>query len=460
MSQTLLLLRSATAGHVPAVLLSGQVAINEADGLLFFRGADGSVKSISLLLASVGLTGTPTAPTAALGTNTTQIATMAALAAMRNDLVNGAGAALDQFNEFAAALGNDPAFATTIMNALAKRVRVDLDQAFSAAEMVQARSNIYAATFDALGQNALQINGDMEVSQELGTTGMTLAPGSAVYILDMWRSNYTNAAAVVTSAQIAAASFPAALPSYLFGLQIKATTALSSLANGDVAIFTTRIEGYRFARMGWGTAAAKSLSYAFQFYSTAAGVASVRLRNLSNSRAFYQEFNVAVGWNLVKNTIPGDISGTWSTDNTAILNFDVVVAGKDAVPVAPGAWGSSLVTQTTNSTNLLATNNNLCILTGVILLPGADLPSSSGVRLLARPYSEELRLCRRYWQSYSIIVESPALAQSHILPVAMRTAPTITGGGTGFATTVNDGNSVTCSQTTRGAQTLVLNARL
>jgi hypothetical protein len=70
-------------------------------------------------LASPALTGVPTAPTAALGTNTTQIATMAAVQAAIANLLDSAPGALDTLNELAAALGDDPNFATTVTNALA-----------------------------------------------------------------------------------------------------------------------------------------------------------------------------------------------------------------------------------------------------------------------------------------------------------------------------------------------------
>jgi hypothetical protein len=74
------------------------------------------------VLASPAFTGVPTAPTAALGTNTTQIATMAAVLAAINDLINGAPGALDTIQELAASLGNDPNFATTVINGLATKL--------------------------------------------------------------------------------------------------------------------------------------------------------------------------------------------------------------------------------------------------------------------------------------------------------------------------------------------------
>lgn len=70
-------------------------------------------------LNSPSLTGTPTAPTPALGTNTNQVATMAAIQAAIADLVASSPAALNTLNELATALGNDPNFATNMTTALA-----------------------------------------------------------------------------------------------------------------------------------------------------------------------------------------------------------------------------------------------------------------------------------------------------------------------------------------------------
>lgn len=67
------------------------------------------------------LTGTPTAPTASAGTNTTQISTTAFVQAAISALVASSPSALDTLNELAAALGNDANFATTVTNALAAK---------------------------------------------------------------------------------------------------------------------------------------------------------------------------------------------------------------------------------------------------------------------------------------------------------------------------------------------------
>ena len=68
-----------------------------------------------------------------------------------SDLVGGAGAALDTLNELAAALGNDPSFATTIATQIANRVRFDDVQVLTAPQKAQACDNIGAASLVVTG---------------------------------------------------------------------------------------------------------------------------------------------------------------------------------------------------------------------------------------------------------------------------------------------------------------------
>ncbi|WP_050577085.1 phage tail-collar fiber domain-containing protein [Pseudomonas parafulva] len=72
-------------------------------------------------LASPALTGTPTAPTAPKGTKTAQIANTAFVQDAIAALINASPAALDTLSELATALGNDPNFSTTMVNELAKK---------------------------------------------------------------------------------------------------------------------------------------------------------------------------------------------------------------------------------------------------------------------------------------------------------------------------------------------------
>jgi len=76
-------------------------------------------------LESPAFSGDPTAPTQVPGNNTTRIATTEFVATAIANLIASSPAALDTLNELAAALGNDPNFATTVTNALAAKAPLD-----------------------------------------------------------------------------------------------------------------------------------------------------------------------------------------------------------------------------------------------------------------------------------------------------------------------------------------------
>ncbi|EPT7402972.1 prophage tail fiber N-terminal domain-containing protein [Salmonella enterica subsp. enterica serovar Newport] len=76
-------------------------------------------------LDSPALTGTPTAPTPEITAAGLEIATAAFVAAKVAQLVGSAPEALDTLKELADALGNDPNFATTVLNKLAGKQPLD-----------------------------------------------------------------------------------------------------------------------------------------------------------------------------------------------------------------------------------------------------------------------------------------------------------------------------------------------
>jgi len=58
------------------------------------------------------------------------------------NLINSAPGTLDTLDEIAAALGDDPNFATTLTTELAARLRFDAAQTLTAAEMTQGQTNL------------------------------------------------------------------------------------------------------------------------------------------------------------------------------------------------------------------------------------------------------------------------------------------------------------------------------
>lgn len=89
----------------------------------------------------------------------------AAKAALKNELVDGAGAALDTLNELADALNNDPNFAATIATEIANRVRYDAVQTLTEPQKAQARANIGAQAASDVGDTDRDFVGDYNTAK-------------------------------------------------------------------------------------------------------------------------------------------------------------------------------------------------------------------------------------------------------------------------------------------------------
>ena len=149
-------------------------------------------------LASPGLTGKPTAPTAAQTANDTQLATTAFVKAALAALVASSPEALDTLNELAAALGNDPNFATTMTNALAGKQPLDSTLTALSGKSVAALLNYLglkeAAKRD-VGTGANQLPDMSSFASDLRATGIQRLPGGLIF---QWGSGGPDGAGVST----------------------------------------------------------------------------------------------------------------------------------------------------------------------------------------------------------------------------------------------------------------------
>lgn len=97
--------------------------VSEVDYFLSLK-ANSTDLTLKADIASPVFTGIPTAPTAIAGTNTTQVATTAFVRTEVANVVDAAPSTLDTLNELAAALGDDPNFATTVTNSIASKQKL------------------------------------------------------------------------------------------------------------------------------------------------------------------------------------------------------------------------------------------------------------------------------------------------------------------------------------------------
>ncbi|WP_169782775.1 phage tail protein [Escherichia coli] len=174
-------------------------------------------------LSSPALTGTPTAPTAAQSVNNTQIATTAFVKSAIAAMVGSAPAALDTLNELAAALGNDPNFATTMLNALSGKQPLD-----NTLTNLSGKDVAGLLTYLGLGE-AAKLGAAVGVT---GNTGRILIPaligGVEQNIIFQWVSGFLS-----DSTGVATVTLPMAFPNALLHATAIDSGASASSWNGS-----------------------------------------------------------------------------------------------------------------------------------------------------------------------------------------------------------------------------------
>lgn len=319
-------------------------------------------------------------------------------------------------------------------------IAIEEDNTFSDAQKAQARKNITASPFDAMRWNGLQINGAMEVSQEKGVASGALGNGNIYYAADQFF--VANIGSQVLAAQNVADA-PAGLSR---SFRIAVTTANAALAAGDTTHIRTKIEGYRCARLGFGAAGAKSLSIGFWAKANRTGIYTGCVRNGAGNRSYPFTYTISASntWEFKAVTIPGDTTGAWLVDNGIGIDICWTMAGGSSNLGAPGAWVAAGYQGATGQVNGVAATTDTFQLTGVVVLPGTELPPASQLSQVLRPFDDELNLCKRYWRkSYDYLHaagtatnlsllywQAPAITGPRVEHVSfhpeMRTTPTVT----------------------------------
>lgn len=274
-------------------------------------------------------------------------------------------------------------------------ISVSADNSFTATEQAQARKNVYAAPFDALAYNGMQLNGSMEVSQENVTTAVTVSTGEDKNTVDCFRVK-TSGAAVISAVQDTASS----PDGFRASLKCTFSTADASLAAGDHSIIYSKIEGYRVSRLGFGAANAQSVSIGFWVRSSKTGTYHVALRNDASDRSYVVAYTIisADTWEFKTVTFTGDTSGTWQKTTSAGLHVIWAMASGSTFQTTAGAWQAGNFFSVSGMANAGDTTNATFYLTGVIVLPGIELPTSTRSALIMRPLTDEIEVCQRYYE--------------------------------------------------------------
>jgi len=171
-------------------------------------------------LASPALTGTPTAPTAVAGTNTTQIATTSFVSTAVANLVDAAPATLDTLNELAAALGDDPNFATTVSTSLGTKAPL----------ASPALTGTPTAPTAAVGTNTTQLATTAFVNSEIANDAPTKTGGGAS---GTWGINITGSSGSTTGNAATATALATARTISLTG-DVSGSASFDGSANASI----------------------------------------------------------------------------------------------------------------------------------------------------------------------------------------------------------------------------------
>jgi hypothetical protein len=232
------------------------------------------------------------------------------------------------------------------------------------------------------------INGAMIVSQENGSTALT---ATGTYPVDRFNQEFVLGTGTASVAQVASPT-PSGSPNRV---RVTVTAAQAAMTTTQHFQILQSIEGLRIAGLMFGSATAKTVVARFGVRAPA-GTYGVSLAGSgSNNRLYVAEFTVASGeadTDVVKSVvIPGDVAGTWLTDNTKVLSLHFCMGTGPTYQGTAGVWGTTNILGTSNQFNLFGTNGNIFELFDVGLYEGSVAPP-----FVVPDYASELALCKRY----------------------------------------------------------------
>ena len=265
------------------------------------------------------------------------------------------------------------------------------------------------------------INGNMVIDQR--NAGASLTPTDGAYSLDRWQALAAVASKYTIQQNAGAVTPPAGFTNYL------GVTSLSAYSVGSSEYFGLRqsIEGFNTSDLGWGTASAQAVTLSFWVRSSLTGNFGGALQNNAQNRfyAFQYTISAANTWEQKTVTIPGDTSGTWTTDNTAGVRLTFGLGVGSALSIAAGAWGSTLGFSVTGSVSVVGTSGATFYITGVQLEVG-----SVATPFERRDYGRELIMCQRYYEggfaaNYGVCTNGIGFGVPVAFKVEKRATPTV-----------------------------------
>jgi len=287
------------------------------------------------------------------------------------------------------------------------------------------------------------INGAMVIDQR--NAGAVTTPTDGSYSLDRWVAGLSQASKfTIRQTPSATETGFAVRVAAGFTNYLACTVGASAnvtLGASDVFAIQQKIEGFNFADMAWGTAAAKTVTLSFLAYSSVTGTFGGAFVNSANNRSYPFTYSIPTAntWTTISVTIAGDTSGTWLTTNGRGMYVRFGFGVGSTYSGTAGSWASAQYFSATGATSVVGTSGATFYITGVQLEEGTTATSFE-----RESYSVTLQKCQRYyWQQTGIASTVTTVGSGMVYastdvrctvqnPVTMRTTPTVTFPGSAF----------------------------
>ena len=233
------------------------------------------------------------------------------------------------------------------------------------------------------------INGDMRIDQRNAGAAVTHSGSADLYVLDRWVCNSTG------TPQFSVQQVTDAPTGFVNSSKLTTTTS-GTPAAGDFSYYRQYIEGTNIADLGWGAAGALTITLSFWVKSSLTGTFGGALTNNAGNRfyVFSYVINSANTWEYKTVTISGDTTGTWLTTTGRGITVSWDTGSGSTNKTTAGSWGTTVAVGVTDGVNLVATASATWQITGVQFETG-----STATPFERRPYTTELQLCQRYFET-------------------------------------------------------------
>jgi hypothetical protein len=287
------------------------------------------------------------------------------------------------------------------------------------------------------------INGAMVIDQRANGASTSVQTTTSYATCDRW------AVAATQNSKFSVQRSTTAPSGFTNSLLATSSSAYSVLS-GDYFALLQQIEGFNIADLGWGTAAAKTVTLSFQVRSSLTGTFGGSITGYGNSRSYPFTYSVPAAntWTTISVTVPGDTTGTWLTNNSGGIGVWFGLGVGSTSSGTAGAWAASNLYSATGAVSLVGTSGATINITGVQLEVGTQATSFE-----YRQYGTELALCQRYYEK-SASTDNNLLgfcyaANNLNTPIQFlvekRAAPTLIRSGTYTAFVNGGGNTLTYS---------------